>query len=206
MAPEFIGVVLGPAWDSVVLPFRMFTISLLFRMSSKISDACTKAAGEVYQRAVIQWVFGFLVIGGAIVGQHWGVGGVAVAVSIAMGINWLGMARLGRTVTGLSWPRFIAAHGPAAFLAGLIGVFAAAAAHFARGADLGSLVTLIAAGVAAASGAMAVLVLRPALFLGQHGLWAYRTGLELLRGRTRKLSSSPDERAKLAPLDNVGSK
>ena len=37
VAPEFIAVVLGPAWGDVVLPFRLFSISLLFRMSSKIN-------------------------------------------------------------------------------------------------------------------------------------------------------------------------
>ena len=52
--PEFIAVLLGPAWAEVVLPFRLFTISLLFRMSNKISEACTKAAGEVYCQASLQ--------------------------------------------------------------------------------------------------------------------------------------------------------
>jgi len=71
-----------------VLPFRLLTISLLFRMSSKISDACIKAAGEVYSQASLQGAFGGQ---GPPVGRHWGVGGVAVAVSIAMGIHWLSM-------------------------------------------------------------------------------------------------------------------
>lgn len=78
---------LGPAWAEVVLPFRLFTISLLFRMSNKISEACTKAAGEVYCRTSLQGAFGAMVVLGSLVGRHCGVGGVAVAVSIAMGIN-----------------------------------------------------------------------------------------------------------------------
>ena len=49
---------LGPAWAEVVLPFRLFTISLLSRMSNKISEACTKAAGEVYCRTSLQGAFG----------------------------------------------------------------------------------------------------------------------------------------------------
>lgn len=36
---------------------RRFTISLLFRMSSKMSDACTKAAGEVYSQTLLRGAF-----------------------------------------------------------------------------------------------------------------------------------------------------
>ena len=92
VAPELIPLILGPKWGAVVLPFRLFSISLLFRMSSKISDACTKAAGEVYVRATIQLSYAAMVVVAAIIGQRWGVGGVAVAVSIAWGS------------TGSTWP------------------------------------------------------------------------------------------------------
>ena len=128
MAPELIPLILGPAWTAAVVPFRLFSISLLFRMSSKISDAATKAAGEVYKRAMIQFAYAAMVVVGAIIGQRWGVGGVAVCVSVAMGINWLNMAQLGRTVTGLDWGRFTRAQLPAAMLALVIGV----AAHAGR--------------------------------------------------------------------------
>jgi hypothetical protein len=74
-------VLLGPAWAEVVLPFRLFTISLLFRMSSKISDACTKAAGEVYCQALLQGTFGAMEVLGSLVGRHWGAGGVAVSIA-----------------------------------------------------------------------------------------------------------------------------
>ena len=39
VAPEFIPALLGPKWTAAVLPFRLFTCGLFFRMSSKISDA-----------------------------------------------------------------------------------------------------------------------------------------------------------------------
>jgi O-antigen/teichoic acid export membrane protein len=206
MAPEFIRVILGPAWGAVVLPFRMFSISLLFRMSSKISDVCIKAAGEVYPRAVLTWIFAGLVVGGAIVGQQWGVGGVALAVSIAMGINWMSMAWLARTVTGLSWSRFAAAHVPAAMLSGLVGISAAAAAHTARAAHLGTLASLAVAGVTAAAIMVAAFIVRPEPFLGQHGLWAYRLGRDFVHRRPGQMSSPTDEAASLAGFGKAGSK
>ena len=189
VAPEFIPLVLGPGWASVVLPFRLFTVSLLFRMSSKISDACTKAAGEVYVRALLQVAFAALVVIGALIGQRWGVGGVAVAVSIAMGINWLTMAQLSRTVTGLAWVRYGGAHVPAALLAVLMGTCAAVAAEAGRAAHAGNVAVVFSAALSAAAAACLVIRWRPALFLGPHGTWALARAVELVR---RRRAGRPD--------------
>jgi len=188
VAPEFIPVLLGPAWTEVVLPFRLFTVSLLFRMSSKISDACTKAAGEVYSRALLQGAFGAMVVLGALAGRHWGVGGVAVAVSIAMGINWLSMAGLSRSVTGLSWSGFARAHLPGALLAALIGGAVILTAEAARASHLGNIPVLIAAGLTAAAVTFTALKLRSELFLGPHGRWASQQAGELLQRSSHRFA------------------
>jgi PST family polysaccharide transporter len=187
VAPEFVPALLGPKWSAVVLPFRLFTIGLFFRMSSRISDVCTKAAGAVYSRALIQGIYAAMVMGGAYVGQRWGVGGVAVAVSIAMGINWLTMAALSRSVTGLSWPRFARAQAPGAFLALLVGCLVALTVQGTRVAHVpGPLV--LAVGVLTATAALyAVWRLRARLFLGPHGTWATKRADELLRKGGRRL-------------------
>ncbi len=203
VAPELIPLILGPAWTAAVLPFRLFSISLLFRMSSKISDAATKAAGEVYKRAVIQFAYAGMVVVGAIIGQRWGVGGVAVCVSVAMGINWLNMAQLGRTVTGLDWGRFARAQLPAAMLAAVIGVAAMLAAEAARSAHLGKVPVVLVAALAAATTALAASRLRPQLFLGQHGTWATRQGTALLRGG-RAGHGARAEADGLAPAGKTG--
>jgi PST family polysaccharide transporter len=205
VAPEFIAVVLGPAWGDVVLPFRLFSISLLFRMSSKISDACTKAAGEVYNRALLQWGYAAMVVVGAIIGQRWGVGGVAVAVSVAMGLNWLSMAWLGRSVTGLSWLRFARVHLPATLLAAVVAAAAAVVAHWARAAHLGSVPLLIAAGLAAVTLALTASKLRPALFLGSHGTWAASHAEELLRRGSRRRAAPGAASEELASAGKANS-
>jgi O-antigen/teichoic acid export membrane protein len=186
VAPEFIAIVLGPAWGGVVLPFRLFSISLLFRMSSKISDACTKAAGEVYLRAILQHGYAAMVVVGAIVGQQWGVGGVAVAVSVAMGLNWLSMAWLGRSVTGLDWRRFAGVHLAPALLAAVIGGAATVAAYQARALHLGAIPVLLVAGAAAGAAGLVAARLSPELFLGPHGRWAVHHARQLLRGGPRR--------------------
>jgi O-antigen/teichoic acid export membrane protein len=181
VAPEFIPVLLGPKWTAVVLPFRLFTCGLFFRMSSKVSDVCTKAAGAVYSRALIQGAYAVMVLLGALVGQRWGIGGVAVAVSIAMGINWLMMAALGRSVTGLSWPRFVRAQAPGALLAAVTGATVAILVEAARAALLGKVAVLVVAGLAAAAVVYAASRLRSELLLGPHGAWASRRGGEMLQ-------------------------
>lgn len=183
VAPEFIPVILGPKWAEAVLPFRLFSISLLFRMGSKISDACIKAAGVVYSWALLQFAYAALVVLGAIIGQYWGVGGVAVCVSVAMALNWLSMAHLSRKVTGLPWTRFAAAHGPAVFLSVVIAGAAAIGAQAGRSAHLGNVLVLATAGAAAALAATGAAWLRPSIFLGSHGTWALQQGDGLLRRR-----------------------
>jgi PST family polysaccharide transporter len=174
-------------------------------MSSKISDACTKAAGEVYIRAMLQVAFAAMVVVGALVGQRWGVGGVAIAVSAAMGINFLSMAGLSRTVTGLPWPRFGRAHVPGILLAASIGAAASLAALVGRAAHWGNVPILIAALLAAAAVAYGASRLWPELFLGPHGTWAFQGAHELIRRRSPGTASpeiGPDD---LASAGEAGS-
>jgi O-antigen/teichoic acid export membrane protein len=184
-APEVVLVVLGPKWGDVVLPFRLFTISLLFRMGSKISDACIKAAGKVYTWASLQFMYAALVIGGALIGQRWGLGGVAVCVSIAMGVEWLCMAQLSRSVTRLDWTRFIAVHVPGTLLALVIGVAAAASAAAAHTRDLPAVAVLLLTCLGAATVGGFAVWLYPGIFLGRHGTWAIAQAANLLPGGAR---------------------
>jgi O-antigen/teichoic acid export membrane protein len=189
VAPEFIPALLGPKWTGVVLPFRLFTCGLFFRMSSRISDVCTKAAGAVYSRALLQGLYAALVVAAALAGKQWGVSGVAVGVSIAMGINWLTMAALGRSVTGLSWPRFLRAQAPAALFAVLTGGVVAVAAQGARVAHLPNLAVLGVGVLTAAAVTYGAWRMQPRLFLGPHGTWASKRAGEVLKKGTRRLAS-----------------
>jgi O-antigen/teichoic acid export membrane protein len=185
VAPEFIPVLLGPKWMGVVLPFRLFTVGLLFRMSSKVSDACTKAAGAVYSRAMLQAAYAAMVVAGALIGQRWNVGGVAVAVSIAMCVNWLTMAELGRRVTGLSWARFVHAHAPGVRFAAVIGLTVALSVEAALTIHLGKVPVLIVAGFTGAVVTYAAARLRPQVWFGPHGVWALHRAMEFVRPGAR---------------------
>jgi O-antigen/teichoic acid export membrane protein len=202
VAPEFIPVLLGPRWTAAVLPFRMFSISLLFRMSSKISDACTKAAGAVYSRALLQGAYAVLVVIGALIGQQWGVAGVAVAVSVAMAINWLTMAELGRRVTGLTWLQFFRAHLPAAGFALLIGVAVFLPVHLCRSLHISKVPTLAVAVLTAALVTLAGARIRSDLLFGPHGVWATTRAMEFARGGRRRAGRVGGRSGGLAPASS----
>jgi hypothetical protein len=98
-----------------------------------------------------------------------------------MGVNWIAMAALGRSVTGLSWPRFVRSQAPGAGLAALLGVGVALTVHGARSAHLGSIPVLAVGGATALVLAAAVMWSRSMPLLGTHGIWASRQAEQILR-------------------------
>ncbi len=171
LAPELVGVLLGPKWLEAIAPFQVLSIGLLFRTSYKMSDSISRATGAVYRRAWRQGVYAFLVIGGAWVGQHWGVEYVAWGVVGALAINFLLMAQLSLSVSGMTWGSFFAAHEAALGLAAVSGIATWSAVTLLRRWDLPAAVRLAAAGSLALL-VVALLTSRlPRVFLGVDGRW-----------------------------------
>jgi O-antigen/teichoic acid export membrane protein len=171
LAPELIQVALGPRWSEAVMPFRVLVIGTLFRTSYKLSDSLARSTGVVYRRARRQIVYAGLVIGGAYVGQHWGITGVSVGVLVALAANFLLMAQLSLEVCRLSWSTFWAAHTPSFLLAGVCGIITWSVAASLREWSVGSLgILLVTCGVAAISG-IGLMWRFPGRFLGPDGRW-----------------------------------
>src|SRR3989442_10141797 len=120
LAPGIVRVLLGPRWADVTAPFRVLVLGTLFRTSYKISDSLTRALGAVYRRAWRQWSYAALVIGGGIVGQRWGITGVAWVVLFALLVNFVLTAHLGTRLVGMGWRGDVTAHGPALRAAGVV--------------------------------------------------------------------------------------
>ena len=138
---------------------------------AQMSDSIARATGAVYRRAWRQGVYASLVIGGAWVGQHWGISGVAFAVLVALAVNFGLMAQLGLRLSGLGWGSFWKAHLPGFNLAVASGVVAWAAAISLRRYGLPDAGVL---GITLAVSLGWTLVLwrcAPRLFLGQEGSW-----------------------------------
>lgn len=132
LAPEIVRVLLGARWAEVTAPLRVLVLGTLFRTSYKISDSLTRALGAVYRRAWRQWTYAALVIGGGMVGQRWGITGVAWVVLLALLVNFLLTAHLGTQLVQMRWSAYLAAHGPALRTAAVVAVSAFGAATAAR--------------------------------------------------------------------------
>ncbi len=172
LAPELIHVLLGPRWAGVVAPFQILAAGMLFRTSYKVSASVARATGAVYRSAWRQAVYAVAVIAGALVGQFWGVAGVALGVLLALAVFFLLMAQLSVHLTSITWRDYLAAHLPAAFLTLVIGVETWAVATALRGAAAPpALLLLVAVSVALVTFAV-IVRLSPRLALGEDGLWA----------------------------------
>lgn len=171
VAPEVVRVVLGPQWGPVVPAFQILAFGMLFRTSYKMSDSVARSTGAVYRRAWRQALYAALVVGGAWIGQHWGIAGVAAGVLGAVTANFLCMAGLSLRVTGMTWGSFGRAHLPAARLTMATAPPVWLAAAMLRAADAPAPAIVAAAGVAGAASGLLLAWRLTALFLGTDGLW-----------------------------------
>jgi O-antigen/teichoic acid export membrane protein len=175
LAPEFIYVLLGPKWVEVVVPFRIFAVGMLFRTSYKMSDSIARATGAVYRRAWRQGIYAFLVVGGAWIGQHWGLAGVAFGVLGAIAINFVLMAQLSLNLAAMTWRSYWAVHIPALALTAVLGVEVWALAMALRNWGFSPILVLMTSAAVMLATLLLLLRYMPGRFLGQDGMWMLQT-------------------------------
>jgi PST family polysaccharide transporter len=178
LAPEVIELLFGPQWMGMIVPWRVLALGMLFRTSYMMSDSIARATGAVYRRAWRQLLYALLVVLAAWIGQHWGIGGVAICVLVALGANFLSMAYLSLRLAGASWQQFWDAHVPALRLAAITALVAAVAAAWLRRWQLPAGVTVAVTMALTLAFAGAAMSRFPVGFLGRDGLWM----LNALRG------------------------
>jgi len=169
VAPELVAVILGRGWEGVVGPLQILAFGMLFRTSYKLSDSVSRATGTVYARAWRQAVFTIGVFVGSVIGQFWGIEGVAIGVGAAFGVNFILMAQLSLRVTGMRWSEFAMAHLPGLALAGVLGTGTWAFVEWLRELQLPPLPLLIDTALLASAGGLLLCWILPSLFLGQDG-------------------------------------
>ena len=196
LAPEFIHVVLGPRWTAVVLPFQVLAAGMVLHTTSKLGDSLVRATGAVYRRAWRQVVFAALVIVGSVIGQRWGIVGVACAAMFALSVNFLLMAQLSVSMAEMPWRDFWGAHLPALLVAAASAPIAWAMATALRHQELPPLVVLSGAGGMALAVALVLVWRFPQLFLGRDVRWM----LDTLRGMVPRLRGSASLPAGAAPV------
>ncbi len=171
LAPELIQVFLGPAWRDAVVPFQILTVGMLFRTSYKMSDSLARATGAVYRRAWRQGVYAALVVGGAWIGQRWGITGVSYGVLGAITVNFFLMAELSLRLTAMTWKSLLEVHYPALSLTAIVCLEVWGVALLTKTLALPAIVLLSASGLVVASSLLVLLLLTPKFVLGRDGVW-----------------------------------
>lgn len=175
LAPEFVNVLIGEQWGDVVVPFKIFAVTMLFRTSYKMGDSLCRSAGIVFQRAFRQFLFSVMIVAGAFFGHYYGIVGVTVGVSIAITLNFFSMTQLSFSVTDTTWTQFFRIHIPAAIITIIVLCETWILVGLVRSfgwADV--FVLFVAAGVVGLT-LLSLIWFAPKLFLGQDGLWMLKT-------------------------------
>lgn len=188
LAPEIVAVFLGSQWTEAVVPFEILALGMVFRAVYKMSDVLVQATGAVYRTAWRQAAYAIAVVGGAWIGQHWGLVGLSYGVLGALILNYALMSHLSVSLTSLTWGRFFKAHVPALMLTALTLATSLGMATWLRNIDSSNLVTLIATTLATFVVIGLLVYFRPSV-LGPDQPWIYSISRELLRGFKRKQKS-----------------
>lgn len=158
---QLVLVLLGRDWLPLRDAFDVILFGMLFRTGYKLSDSLARATGAVYRRAWRQGLYAACVVGGALLGRHWGIRGVAVGVLLALLENYLLMAQLSLSLIGMSWSRFLAQHIPGVVVSVVAAVAALGTRTVAESFQAPVLVVLASAWLGGAAAVLLLLRLAP---------------------------------------------
>ena len=187
VAPELVTALLGQQWLTASVPLAILSLGLIFHLNQQVIGSIAAAAGAVYESAWRQVVLAAAVVIGALIGQVWGLAGVASGVLVALVLNYLSMSRLASRLTGLSLRSMLLVHVPAAILTLVVGGAALATRALTVGMGAPSSVVLLACTSFAALATTASVRLWPNLLLGTGGLWWVERVLNALPRRYARL-------------------
>jgi O-antigen/teichoic acid export membrane protein len=185
MAIEIVAVLLGPQWHGAALPFAVLALGLLFRINSRVAGSIAVATAAIYPMAWRQGVYAASVLVGALVGQLWGLTGVAAGILLSQLLHYGLMAQLARSRTSLSWCDLLLAHAPGLVFAALIAPPVWLVRWTLIDLGLGPLPVLAGAALACGIALFALLHTVPRLTLGADGIWLLEALLAKVPQRKR---------------------
>jgi len=188
LAPELISVILGKKWVDAVIPFQILSIGAMFRTSYKISEAIARSKGAVYKIASAHAFYAIFVLAGALIGQHWGISGVALGVLAALGIVFIILSLLALKVISMSLKIFLAIHLPALGLAAVLCIELYGVVTFLRYFTVSPLIILLICIIILIITLFLLLLINQKLFFGYDGIWAVHTIFSYLPKKFNVLS------------------
>lgn len=88
-APELVKVILGEKWTGAVLPLQIILSQVPLRATVRMADSISTAAGRVYTLAWYKVLYTALIGVGVLLALRWDLIGVALSVTVVVGVNWL---------------------------------------------------------------------------------------------------------------------
>lgn len=172
-AEPLVRVILGGGWGGVTPILQIMAMGLLFRGGAKISDTLAKAAGAVYGRALIQWIYALAVVGGSILMVKYGSVAVAGVVVVAGGIQALLMIQLGKSLSGLGWRSVIAAHIPGFLIGAVVGIVALGILQFCDETGIKDIAALLMTLLVSCAVYLCAVLYGKGRLIGQDGEWIF---------------------------------
>ncbi len=136
--------------------------------------ALARSKGAVYHNAWRQVIYAVLVVGGAWIGQHWDLPGVALGVLGALAIHFLLMAHLGLSMIPFSWRQLWSIHVPGIWCAAIVGIEVWAVAAVLRDLNQGPVLILVSCAVVVLATVVVLVRFLPVYILGTDGIWIIR--------------------------------
>lgn len=157
---EIVLLVLGPSWLPMRAALDVIVLGMYFKALEAVTDSAIVATGAVYRLARLRLCYAGAILVGALIGQRWGLTGVAAAVLLVLTLNTAVLVGMSLHRVGTTWRGFLALHAPAVILAVGAGLATAPVVTVLRRAGAAPVVVLLAA--AATSGAVALVLIRRA--------------------------------------------
>lgn len=171
LGPEIIHLLLGPAWNSAVVPLQILAAGVYFRVAYKISGTLARSLGRVHTIAWRQGVYLLLVLAGAWLGHFFGLEGASAGIVLALIAHYVSMSSMAiRLLPDLDWLRIGIATLPGIGFATGATIVAFAVAEGARFCQCPEIVVCLATCLAVAFFVGTVVHLFPQC-LGYHGNW-----------------------------------
>ncbi len=179
LAPEIVGVVLGPKWAPTIVPFQILTAGIMLRNVYLMAYCLDGAMGAMRNRTLRDGIYAAAVLTGSLVGTRFGLVGVATGVVLAIALNYIVGAAMSLQMLGATWRDYAGSQLPAFGL----GLLTAAVAYPTRlgllAAGAGHLLVLVLTGGVSLGILGALYVVRPSV-IGQYGTTAVRLAAEAI--------------------------
>jgi PST family polysaccharide transporter len=168
LAPEFVGVVLGPNWSPAILPFQILTSGIIFRNVYLMAYCLDGAVGAMRKRTLRDGIYALSVLGGSLIGTRFGLAGVAAGVVLAIALNYFVGAAMSLRMLGASWRDYARSQLPAFGVAVMTAAIAYPVRLLLLQAGASPLMVLLLTGCSSVAALAGLYFMQPAV-IGEYG-------------------------------------